>query len=176
MPVPRQYEDEEDAPLYSMGMLMSDYEQRTRRIYLTGLINEGMNDVPILIDKLAEASDKPITLVINSPGGLVNTGLAIANAMWRAQASGVKFYAAVRGSAMSMVFTILQLCDCRAMGRYDLLMAHGITSGVVGDSRTFEAHNKMVSHLRAFVIDMMLRRITPVKPEAVTASREYWQH
>lgn len=53
-----------------------------RRIFLTGLIDAGMAERVIMeLMWLQEASENPVTIYINSPGGEVNSGLAIYDAL-----------------------------------------------------------------------------------------------
>lgn len=54
-----------------------------------------------------------VTILIDSPGGLVSSGLKLLRAMNLAQARGVKIRCAVTGIAMSMAFYVLSECNTR---------------------------------------------------------------
>lgn len=67
----------------SVDLLSNDFFEY-RKIHLTGEINDTMADEIIAqIEYLARRSTDDITIVINSPGGAVSSGLAIYDAMRR---------------------------------------------------------------------------------------------
>ncbi len=96
----------------------------------------------LLLDK----SRDPVTLLISSPGGNVFNGIAIITAIRNAQRKGIKLIGEVHGHACSMAFFILQTCNERHMGKLDILMAHGITTGFSGDMKSLESENKLLSY------------------------------
>jgi len=144
--------------------LVTELERRrlrsNRTIILSGDIDSGtahefIEDVHMI---LLEESKDPIKIVITSPGGNVFSGNAIIRAIRLAQKKGIKVIGEVHGQACSMAFFILQCCDERVMGELDISMAHGITTGFIGDMRGFEAENKLLTYWHGQFADLLARR------------------
>lgn len=132
--------------------IIPDFERRylrdNRKIIISGDIDECseqkfIEDIHVLIQK---GSKEPITIIISSLGGSAFSGLAIIRAIRVAKKQGIKVVGEVHGYACSMSFLILQCCDDRIMGELDMLMAHGITTGFIGDMKNMDAENKLLSH------------------------------
>jgi ATP-dependent protease ClpP protease subunit len=103
---------------------------------------ELIEDFEILISE----SKDPITVMISSDGGSVSSGLACIREIRKAQSLGIKVIGEVYGHAMSMAFLILECCDHRTMGKLCTLMAHGVTTFTVGDSRNLAAEKKLLEY------------------------------
>ena len=70
--------------------------------------------IPLVANIVPQAKDgTEITLIINSPGGEVNSGMYLLNAMSLAQARGTKFRCITTGLAASMAFQVYAKCDSR---------------------------------------------------------------
>lgn len=82
---------------------------------------------------------KAITLVIDSYGGYVSSGLRLITAMQIAQSQGVQFRCVVTGAAMSMAFGIYASCDERYALEYSGLLWHPIRVRISGVMTTQEA-------------------------------------
>jgi len=146
------------------GMFDIDYERRVlrkdRTIILSGEVDSGVAHIfiedmkMILLDKAVE----PITIIINSPGGNVFNGIAIIGAIKSAQRLGIEVLGVVRGHACSMAFFILEVCDLRYMGSFDILMAHGITTGFMGDLKNLDAEQKLLLHWHSEFAEMVANR------------------
>lgn len=92
-------------------MLFPIFGQEFRRIYLFGEI--GDNNSKEVITAILDDDKKPILFFINSPGGDVDTGVAIMNAMcW----SKKEIYTVALGGVYSMAFHIF----IYGKGRYAL--------------------------------------------------------
>jgi ATP-dependent Clp protease protease subunit len=129
-----------------------EYERRRLRknriILLQGEIESGTargfnEDIHML---LTEESEEPVNIIISSPGGDVFAGLSIIRAIRLAQSHGIKVIGKVSGHACSMAFFILQCCDERIMGKLDILMAHGLTTGFMGDMKNLDAETKLLTY------------------------------
>lgn len=83
---------------------------KDRTVLIVGAIGEGGAQIAGQIVALA-AEGAPIWLVINSPGGMVSTGLMILDAMEVARAQGALVNCLVAGKAFSMAFNILTACS-----------------------------------------------------------------
>ena len=134
----------------------------------TGTAHEFIEDVMLLI----KDSKDPITLIITSPGGSAFAGFAIIRAIRYAQKHGVKVIGSVYGQAMSMAFFILQCCDVRKMGSLCVLMAHGVTTGFVGDMRNAEAEHKLLRLWQKDLSELVAERCS--KKDSQYGKPEYW--
>ena len=86
------------------------------------------------IAKLEEGEE--LQVAINSPGGSVYGGIAIANMIRQLSAKGHKTTAYVEGLAASIASVIMCACDKVIMGESSLVMIHNCWSVVQGDSNT----------------------------------------
>jgi len=148
----------------SIGMLSFEFERRTLRdnrvVLLTGEIDAGtahefIEDIHVL---LHEESRDPITIIIASPGGDAFSGFAMVRAIKLAQKCGIRVIGEVHGYACSMAFFLLQTCDERIMGKLDILMAHGITTGFTGDMRNIEAETKLLTYWHTEWANLVAKR------------------
>ena len=142
----------------------TEYERRTLRknriIVVSGDIDSGtahefLEDIHVL---LHEESKDPITIVIASPGGEAFSGFAMVRAVRLAQKNGIKVIGSVHGYACSMAFFLLQSCDERIMGKLDVLMAHGITTGFTGDMKNIESETKLLTYWHTEWADLVASR------------------
>jgi len=156
----------------------SEFERRNLRlsrvILLSGEIDIGaahefVEDIKML---LLDDSNEPITIIISSPGGNVFSGVAIIRAIREAQSRGIKIIGDVYGQAMSMAFFILQCCDERRMGSLCTLMAHGITTGFIGDMRNVEAEQKLLTSWQREIAQLISNRCTSYDTEYTESG--YW--
>lgn len=78
------------------------------------------------LDSIDSMASKPpfVVIEINSPGGEVDAGFAVAKSIER---SPVPVVCVVDGQAASMMFYILQSCTVRAATPRSELMMHGVT-------------------------------------------------
>jgi len=120
---------------------------QTRQVYLTEEVDFCV-DLAFDIEMLASLNKNPITLYINSNGGSVSDGIALIRVIEKVQKEGVKVIGIVRGQALSMAFLILEVCEERRMGSMDLLMAHGITTFLMGDIKDIDAQTKVLGFWR----------------------------
>ena len=104
-----------------------------RTIYIVGEIG-GRNslDTARKIEQLS-SEGKPITLIINSPGGSIVAGLQIISAMRVAKARGNEIHCVVPILAASMGFQIFINCDKRYTLTESLLLFHPATTGLQGN-------------------------------------------
>ena len=143
------------------------------RTELTGTIGVHTN-IPTQLDLMRDMGTKEISLIISSQGGEMSAGIEVIRAINDCRKVGIKVNGIVRGQAMSMAFQILQECDYRAMGPADLLMAHGLTAGMMGDIRSLEAERKILDCWKNYMVGRVQARIASAKPDSVAATEEYW--
>lgn len=87
-----------------------------------------------VISKLDKGEE--LQVAINSPGGSVYGGIAIANMIRQLSAKGHKVTAIVEGLAASIASVIMCACDKVVLGESSLVMIHNCWSVVQGDSNT----------------------------------------
>lgn len=80
--------------------------------------------------------DKVLEIHLTSPGGVVDSGLAIISAIHAIRRAGRKVHIHVTGEACSMAFWILQSADHRSMEPFGALMVHEEQGGVDGSTTT----------------------------------------
>lgn len=100
---------------------------RSRTLFLTGGVGYNAIELATEIDKLSASSKEPIYMVINSPGGSIDTGLVMLNAMTTAKSRGVKFTCVTPIMAASMAFAVYAHCDVRYAFRFSYLLWHEAT-------------------------------------------------
>ncbi len=77
---------------------------------------------------------RPMTIVLNSPGGRVLDGLALYDFLQRLRADGHFLCIEVLGRAASMGGVLLQAGDVRVMGANAFLLIHELSGGAEGKS------------------------------------------
>jgi ATP-dependent Clp protease protease subunit len=90
-------------------LLEREQSSRLRDVYLIGDIEKDIAKSTIeRLRELANASDKPIRLYINSAGGNVTDGLALHDSIQELVARGIEISIIVQGMAYSMGSVVLQ--------------------------------------------------------------------
>lgn len=110
-----------------------------RGLYLDGPITRGtIAPLKAGLDAMIadEKSTAPITIVMDSPGGEVVSGMAFISSMRAARARGLKINCYVTGLSASMAFLILTECDSRSALETSFLLWHGVRIGNVGQPVT----------------------------------------
>lgn len=106
------------------------------------LVEDFVTDLHLI---MLQDSNEPITIIISSGGGEFEPAIACMRAIGEAQKNGLAVIGKVYGHAQSAAFLILQCCDVRVMGKFCILMAHGITWGSHGDLKDAEAESKLIN-------------------------------
>ena len=115
---------------------------------------------------------KDIKLNISSPGGEVYGGLAIIRAIKEFQKQGIRFIGNVQGYAMSIAFMILQCCDERIMGKYDVLMCHGASGFSIGDKKDIDSQKKIMDKFQVDFSEIIAIENTSEDP--IHHTKEFW--
>lgn len=133
-----------------------------REIILNGVIDEAVIEmVTIQIlrinadDNAEEAESKtynrkdfPITIFINSAGGLVDEGLSVVSAI---ESSKTPIFTVALGKAVSMGFLILIAGHRRFCQKTSRIMYHQLSSGRIGNVREIEEHVSYLSDLQDMI-------------------------
>ena len=98
-----------------------------RLIYIDRPISQGtIRPVYKALEEMSYKSDKPISIVINSPGGEVVAGFSFVNLMSNVKARGIRIDCYVMDMAASMAFQILTQCSRRMALTNSFLLFHGV--------------------------------------------------
>jgi ATP-dependent protease ClpP protease subunit len=104
----------------------------TRVIEVNGVVNDTILKSANKLIKLADVSLDPVTIVINSPGGYVSSGMQFVTAMRLLQRRGVLLRCVVPTAAASMAFIIFNECDERYAFQTSSLLWHGVRVSISG--------------------------------------------
>jgi ATP-dependent Clp protease protease subunit len=87
-----------------------------------------------LVDKIVTQAkeDVEITIIINSPGGEVNAGMYLLNAMKLSQARGAKFRCITTGLSASMALQVFSQCDSRYALPNSFMLYHPVRISIGG--------------------------------------------
>lgn len=105
-----------------------------RTIVLEGYIEPGITDSIVeQMEKLSETSNKPIFLMIDSPGGQVDAGFDVVNQI-RAlkEDKNLKVICGIRHQASSMAAIIASYCYETYATRRSTIMYHEVSAGIEG--------------------------------------------
>ena len=89
--------------------------------------------IPLVDNIVTQAKeDVEITILINSPGGEVNAGMYLLNAMKLSQARGTKIRCITTGLAASMALQIFSQCDTRYALPNSFMLYHPVRISIGG--------------------------------------------
>lgn len=114
---------------FASSFTVSNYK---RHLELIGVVQDNALELANKINDLSIESSDEITLLINSPGGNVNTGMILIDSMRQAKARGVKFRCISTVLSASMAYITLAECDDRYAFSNTLLLWHEISLSVRG--------------------------------------------
>lgn len=139
-----------------------------RTIILEGPIGgEALEVVSYALDKLAKEKDKPIDLVITSPGGSILAGYLIIDKMDHLRAQGIKFRCFVHTIAASMAFQTLLHCDEKYATPHAILLWHPVRVFWRGALTQVEAANlvKGLETSNKVVLDDLKQNLNSISEE-----------
>lgn len=122
---------------------------------------------------LDAASEEPIMIVMNNPGGDVNHGLAIYDAI---KACRSHVTVKVFGYAMSMGSIILQAADERIMSENASQMIHYGTMGIQSHVKTVYKHADESKRIDKWMETMYLNKIKEKNPHFTLARLQRMLH
>lgn len=114
-----------------------------------------------ILDSAAPAGDRPITILMNNPGGDVYHGIAIYDAV---KACKNHITIIVHGHAMSMGSIILQAADHRVMQPNSRMMVHYGTWGHEDHTRNFQKWAEESQRFMDWMESVYLEKIKQKKP------------
>lgn len=154
----------------SAGMTIDMSGPRTLRV--EGVILGNALDLAHKVERMSSESQDPIDLLINSPGGSVEAGLQLVEAMHIAQSRGVRVRCAVSTLAASMAFLILNECDERYALSNSLLLFHPARAMLMFAVLKADDARKMSEDLES--VDALITDMLEEGMGVVTAQQKSW--
>jgi ATP-dependent Clp endopeptidase proteolytic subunit ClpP len=133
--------------------------------------------VEIAIQRLNELSrrfpKKPLTIILNSPGGYVTEGLALYDHIRDLSRRGHHMTVKIRGMAASMGGILLQAGDRRVIGAEAEVLIHEVSGGTYGKVSKMEEDVRRSRHLWERLARILARRSTMTAEEIVDKSYKF---
>jgi ATP-dependent protease ClpP protease subunit len=154
----------------SAGPVIDMTGPRTLRV--EGVILGNAIDLAHKVERMSSDSSAPIDLLINSPGGSVEAGLQLVEAIHIAQGRGVTVRCAVSTLAASMAFIILNECSERYALSNSLLLFHPARAMLMFAVIKADDARKMSEDLEA--VDNFISEMLEEGMGIVTAQQKAW--
>ena len=134
--------------------------ERYGRFKFNAEVSQG--NVEIFTDQLERWSrlnpNKPITVVLTSPGGSVLAGWGLYDTLRTLSAQGHHITTQVRGYAASMGAVLLQAGDTRLVGAESYVMLHEVSSVAYGKLHEIKDQSKFTKKLNGRIFDVIASR------------------
>jgi len=118
---------------------------------------------------------KPITIILNSPGGSVIDGLGLFDYILKLRADGHHVTVVVLGMAASMGGILLQAGDKRVIGKYSQVLIHEVAAGTSGKLPAMEDRVAYYKSLWLQLSEILAERsLMSVSQIRTRASRTDW--
>lgn len=154
----------------SAGPVIDMTGPRTLRV--EGVIMGNALELAHKVERLSSDNSAPIDLLINSPGGSVEAGLQLVEAIHIAQSRGVTVRCAVSTLAASMAFIILNECNERYALSNSLLLFHPARAMLMFATIRAEDARKMAEDLE--FVDNLISDMLEEGMGIVTAKQKSW--
>lgn len=149
-----------------------------RTVAVVGAIDSSALSMSDDIMKLADGSGKPIDLVIQSPGGRIDVGRTIIQAMKIAQVRGHVVRCVVVSYAASMAFSILANCSERYALAEAQMLYHppriGLMMATVTPQMAAQLHAELKKISLEIIRELQALYPVPLKPFLRHYLRESW--
>lgn len=119
-----------------------------------------------LLDLQAPDGDKPITIIMNNPGGDVYHGMAIFDAI---KSCRNEITVIVYGHAMSMGSIILQAADKRVLAPHATVMIHDGTDGSYGHTQNLLRRAQEAKRIIKMIDNIFLEKMKAKNPKMTRA-------
>jgi ATP-dependent Clp protease protease subunit len=123
-----------------------------------------------------EDSERPITVVFNSPGGEVFEGLALYDQIHILRGEGAIINTHSIGQAASMGAILLQAGEVRRMSRHSYMLIHEISGGAIGNASMIADQHEFVQRLQTRLLEILAQRstLTPEEIREKWTRRDWW--
>ena len=152
--------------------IISDKNRTTA--YLTNTIEEP-SEYNELCFRLKSASPAEIfTLVINTPGGILDSALMLVDAI---KTSKAKVIAQISGTVASAGTIITLACDDVEVAPHTAFMVHNYSGHLGGKGHEIKAHQEFVdANLNNSFTDLYKGFLTPSEIKKVIDGKDYWMN
>lgn len=116
----------------SLASVMFQVKDSARVIKIIGRVDGEIISKAAELEKMTRTNSSPIYMLINSPGGSVQAGMAFVDAMRAAKRRGVVFHCATQVMAASMAFIFINECQRRYAAANARLLFHPISLSTQG--------------------------------------------
>jgi ATP-dependent Clp protease, protease subunit len=131
----------------SIGMTDEDEEDPIR-----------LKDVILKLSKMLKVSKKPVTVLINTSGGLATEVLGIYDAILAVRKKGIRVTTRVEGQGFSGGSVILQAGDVREMTKNSIIMMHDVAGGGPGKRQELTEKLEMMNMMYNLIVDIYTKR------------------
>lgn len=149
-----------------------------RTVAIVGAIDSSAIKMSDDIMQLADGSGQPIDLIIQSPGGRIDVGRTIIQAMKIAQTRGHTVRCVVVSYAASMAFSILANCSERYALQEAQMLYHppriGLMMATVTPQMAAQLHAELKKISLEIIRELQLLYPVPLKPFLRHYLRESW--
>lgn len=130
---------------------------------------EEYRDEMLLLEQAAPEDD--VRIIINSPGGRLDSGLMLINGIRGCQAT----VTAHIHEAGSMATGIALACDNWALGDFSYFMLHNASYGLVGKHHEVESEGKFMNkYVDSFIKSMYSGFLTPAELKKLHGGEDFW--
>ena len=143
--------DDSHAEMYMYGPIVTDDWKIPESMGGEGC-NDGYNFPSDIREQLKQMDGKTVDVYINSPGGHVNAGMAIANILARHNG---KTIAHNDGEVASIAVAPFMACDERKMSVNTTMMVHPPSTFVAGNASDFEKAIRALNTIQESIINML---------------------
>ena len=146
----------------------------SRSIILTGTINDDMaaSIMSQLLYLEANSPERPITMIINSPGGEVNAGLAIYDTMRHVRC---EVHTLCIGQACSMAAVLLSAGDERNILPSSRVMIHQPSGGVQGKESDITITAREITRIREMLVAILAEQTGKDRDTvSMNLEKDYW--
>lgn len=150
----------------------SEFRSRQLSFYLSGPI-EGPEEYTEMIHAIRTAGpNDEIFLYLNTPGGRLDTGIQLINAIRQSQAT---VYTVLEAQAYSMGALLFLCGNSIIVGDNSLLMFHNYSSGLYGKGNEQMAEIMLTAKwFRRFMHDVCVPFLTPEEVDEVLNGKDIW--
>ena len=145
-----------------------------REVYITGIINsEVQYYLTRILTYLAEDSEKPIHIILNTPGGFVSDGLAVYD-LFKTIGKRVPIHIVATGQCMSIGAIILQAASKRWATVHCVLGLHELSAENVGTYSSTEDNQKQIRKTQKVLNNLIINRtgMTKKKLQGLISRRD----
>lgn len=154
------------------GFFESQYAVQHMHFYISQEIGEASEYVDMIHSILSAGEHDTIFIHLNCPGGNLDTGVQIINAM---QNSPAHVIAVLEGTAYSMGTMIFLSADEMVVNDHCMMMFHNFNGGLVGKGNELTSQlNATVGWFASLAEDIYVPFLSPEEVERIKRGEDIW--